>query len=238
LTDIGEARMGLAVLIDQENCLNFLGLRCDVCYRVCPVIDKAITLEQHAQPALGPSCDADPDRAFRRLHRLRQMREVACVLEESAIKVLPIRARAAGKAAHYRKGWEEKDKAGKSLIGEQIELPVRGLEGLGARGQGMAVPPTARPGPPPALGVRPMSRRRRRRPDDQVRPIPRRDAPVVRDPGPMPSETRAGARAQVAAAAARLAGGHPRAVPVGAVAGVVDRQGQPGVQPHAGRACR
>ena len=48
LTDISKAKMGTAVLIDQENCLNFLGLRCDVCYRVCPVIDKAITLEvQH-----------------------------------------------------------------------------------------------------------------------------------------------------------------------------------------------
>ncbi|MDX5410214.1 MAG: 4Fe-4S dicluster domain-containing protein, partial [Thauera sp.] len=30
LTDIEQSRMGLAVLIDQENCLNFLGLRCDV----------------------------------------------------------------------------------------------------------------------------------------------------------------------------------------------------------------
>ena len=48
LTDITHAKMGTAVLIDQENCLHFLGLRCDVCYRVCPVIDKAITLEvQH-----------------------------------------------------------------------------------------------------------------------------------------------------------------------------------------------
>ena len=50
LTDIGKAKMGLAVLIDQENCLNFLGLRCDVCYRVCPVIDKAITLERMHNP--------------------------------------------------------------------------------------------------------------------------------------------------------------------------------------------
>ena len=49
LTDIDDARMGLAVLIDQENCLNFQGLRCDVCYRVCPSIDKAITLERAAQ---------------------------------------------------------------------------------------------------------------------------------------------------------------------------------------------
>lgn len=48
LTNIDDARMGLSVLLDQENCLNWQGLRCDVCYRVCPLIDKAITLElQH-----------------------------------------------------------------------------------------------------------------------------------------------------------------------------------------------
>ena len=40
LTDINKAKMGVAVLIDHETCLNFLGLRCDVCYRVCPAIDK------------------------------------------------------------------------------------------------------------------------------------------------------------------------------------------------------
>ena len=45
LDRIDDAKMGVAVLVDQENCLNFLGLRCDVCYRVCPVIDEAITLE-------------------------------------------------------------------------------------------------------------------------------------------------------------------------------------------------
>ena len=50
LTDINQARMGLAALVDHESCLNFLGLRCDVCYRVCPVIDKAITLESQHNP--------------------------------------------------------------------------------------------------------------------------------------------------------------------------------------------
>ena len=44
LTDITKARMGLAVLIDHETCLNWLGMRCDVCYRVCPLIDKAIEI--------------------------------------------------------------------------------------------------------------------------------------------------------------------------------------------------
>ena len=38
--------MGLAVLLDHETCLNWQGLRCDVCYRVCPLVDKAITLER------------------------------------------------------------------------------------------------------------------------------------------------------------------------------------------------
>jgi ferredoxin-type protein NapG len=43
--------------------------------------------------------------------------------------VLPF-ALAQGKGgAHYRRGWEEKAKAGHSLISDQIELPVRGLEG-------------------------------------------------------------------------------------------------------------
>jgi len=65
LKNIDDARMGLAVLIDQENCLNFKGLRCDVCYRVCPRIDKAITLDSF--PA---------SRTFRCLYRVRQMREI------------------------------------------------------------------------------------------------------------------------------------------------------------------
>ena len=53
LTDIDDARMGLAVLIDQENCLNFQGLRCDVCYRVCPAINEAITLERQHNDRSG-----------------------------------------------------------------------------------------------------------------------------------------------------------------------------------------
>ena len=127
LTDIGEATMGTAVLIDQENCLNFLGLRCDVCYRVCPVIDRAITLEQRHNPRsdrhamLIPTVHADACTGCGKC-------EKSCVLEEAAIKVLPA-ALARGKGgAHYRKGWEEKSKAGGSLIPEQIQLPVRGLE--------------------------------------------------------------------------------------------------------------
>ena len=45
LEDIEKVRMGTAVIIDRESCLSIRGLRCEVCYRQCPLIDKAITLE-------------------------------------------------------------------------------------------------------------------------------------------------------------------------------------------------
>ncbi len=43
LTDVKRARMGLAV-IDEAACLSWQGLRCEVCFRVCPVSGQAITL--------------------------------------------------------------------------------------------------------------------------------------------------------------------------------------------------
>jgi ferredoxin-type protein NapG len=153
LTDIGRAKMGVAVLIDQENCLNFLGLRCDVCYRVCPVIDKAITLETRHNPRsdrhamLIPTVHAQDCTGCGKC-------EKSCVLERAAIKVLPAQVARGELGAHYRKGWEEKGKAGHSLITDQIELPVRGLEGRsGARPPadlpGAAAPGAAAPGAAP-----------------------------------------------------------------------------------------
>ena len=55
LTNIDDACIGLAVLVDQETCLSFNGLRCDVCYRACPLIDKAITIEHRPNPRTGSS---------------------------------------------------------------------------------------------------------------------------------------------------------------------------------------
>lgn len=127
LIDINESRMGLAVLSDHETCLNFLGLRCDVCYRVCPVIDKAITLESLHNPRsdrhamLLPTVHSDHCTGCGKC-------EKSCVLPEPAIKVMPVSLARGRLPEHYRKGWEEKAKHGGSLIGEQVEMPVRGLE--------------------------------------------------------------------------------------------------------------
>ena len=115
LTDIDDARMGLATLIDQENCLNFQGLRCDVCYRVCPLLNEAITLEMQHDQRSGKHAKFIPTVHSASCTGCGKC-EHACVLPEAAIKVLP-RKLAKGKPAdHYRLGWEEKAKSGKSLV--------------------------------------------------------------------------------------------------------------------------
>jgi ferredoxin-type protein NapG len=43
--NINLAKIGLAV-IDRETCIAYWGIQCDACYRVCPVIDKALTVER------------------------------------------------------------------------------------------------------------------------------------------------------------------------------------------------
>ncbi|MGO2256994.1 MAG: ferredoxin-type protein NapG [Hafnia alvei] len=128
LTDIDDARMGLAVLLDHENCLNWQGLRCDVCYRVCPSIDKAITLELHRNERTGvhakflPTVHSDACTGCGKC-------EQACVLDEAAIKVLPLSIAHGELGQHYRLGWEEKAKAGHSLVPSGTQLPSRMPQG-------------------------------------------------------------------------------------------------------------
>lgn len=131
LTRIDDARMGLAVLVDEETCLNFQGLRCDVCYRVCPALGKAITLERLHNPRTGkhaifiPTVHSDACTGCGKCER-------ACVLESAAIRVLP-QALAKGRGgAHYRLGWVEKEKKGSALVPGLIDLPDR-LPGVGGR---------------------------------------------------------------------------------------------------------
>lgn len=128
LTEVDDVRMGLAVLLDQENCINWQGLRCDVCYRVCPAIDKAITLEMQRNERTGrhakfiPTVHSDYCTGCGKC-------EEACVLDEAAIKVLPISLARGELGAHYRLGWKEKERLGQSLIPEGVQLPARLPEG-------------------------------------------------------------------------------------------------------------
>jgi len=129
LTDISKARMGVAVLIDEENCLNFLGLRCDVCYRVCPLIDQAITLEKVSNPRsdrhamLLPTVHADACTGCGKC-------EKSCVLEQAAIKVLPLSIARGELGHHYRKGWEQGSSEGRPRFGQPTQnLPEQASQG-------------------------------------------------------------------------------------------------------------
>lgn len=120
LVDIAKARMGLAVLIDHETCLNFLGMRCDVCYRVCPLIDKAITLEARHNERTGRHAIFEPVVHAEACTGCGKC-EAGCVLQTPAIKVLPIALAKGELGKHYRLGWEEQKKAGHSLVAPDAE---------------------------------------------------------------------------------------------------------------------
>ncbi len=123
LTKIDDARMGLAVLVDQETCIAFQGLRCEVCYRVCPIMDAAITLERRANIRTGkhalfiPVVHSDSCTGCGKCER-------ACILEEAAIKVMPTHLAKGRLGEHYRLGWREKEKFGPAVKGV-VDLPDR-----------------------------------------------------------------------------------------------------------------
>lgn len=104
LTDINTARMGLAVLVDKETCLNFQGLRCDVCYRVCPLIDQAITLDRRHNERTQIHAIFEPVVHSDRCTGCGKC-EQACVLETAAIKVYPLHLAKGEMGKHYRLGW-------------------------------------------------------------------------------------------------------------------------------------
>ncbi|VAX08539.1 Ferredoxin-type protein NapG (periplasmic nitrate reductase) [hydrothermal vent metagenome] len=112
LENIDDARMGLAVLVDEENCLAFRGMRCEVCFHICPLLDEAITIDLLPKTRLGklprfvPVVHSDACTGC-------GMCEGACVLQESAIKVFP-RYLALGKEA----GQYRYDDKGEKLVNE------------------------------------------------------------------------------------------------------------------------
>lgn len=109
LEDIDDARMGVAVIVDRESCLNLQGMRCDVCYRVCPLIDEAITLEMRPNPRqehhalFEPVVNPDVCTGCGKC-------EHGCIPEDPAIKVLPV-AQARGKIHDHFQLYYESDQA-------------------------------------------------------------------------------------------------------------------------------
>ena len=120
LTRIDDARMGLAKVVDHETCIAYQGLRCEVCFNVCPARGKAITLDLHHNERSGmhalflPVVHSDACTGCGKC-------EHACILEEAAIKVLPLKLAKGEMQSTYRLGWKEKQKAGKALVTPDTE---------------------------------------------------------------------------------------------------------------------
>ncbi|MCB2262002.1 MAG: ferredoxin-type protein NapG [Candidatus Thiosymbion ectosymbiont of Robbea hypermnestra] len=129
LTDIADARMGLAVLVDQETCIAFQGLRCEVCYQVCPIKDQAITLDRQHNERSGKHALFIPVVHSDRCTGCGKCEEV-CILEEAAIKVLPQHLAKGELGGHYRLGWEEKARSGGPLVSPDPEHQYHLPEGM------------------------------------------------------------------------------------------------------------
>jgi ferredoxin-type protein NapG len=105
--NINKARIGLAV-IDRETCIAYWGIQCDACYRACPVIDKAITVDyarndrtgKHA--ILGPVVHSDHCTGCGICER-------SCVTKKASIFVLPRRIAMGEASDRYIRGWETGD---------------------------------------------------------------------------------------------------------------------------------
>lgn len=115
LMEINEARMGLAVVVDQESCIAFLGLRCEVCFNVCPLRGDAITLDYRHNERSGKHALFIPV-----VHSNActgcGLCEQACILDEAAIKIFPTHLAKGELGKHYRLGWEKKREAGEALV--------------------------------------------------------------------------------------------------------------------------
>lgn len=88
LSEIEKIKMGTAVIVDREECLSLKGLRCEVCYRECPLIDRAISIEYSENKKTGSHAIFEPV--------IRKEKctgcgicEHKCVVEPPAVRVLP-----------------------------------------------------------------------------------------------------------------------------------------------------
>ena len=105
--EINRARMGLAV-IDRETCIAYWGIQCDACYRACPLLDKAITIDyarndrtgKHA--VMAPLVHSDACTGC-------GMCEHACVTKKASIFVLPREIAMGSSDVRYIKGWDTRD---------------------------------------------------------------------------------------------------------------------------------
>lgn len=103
MKDINDARMGVA-MIDPNSCLSWQGLRCEVCFRICPLQGKALELKPHPRelskhavfvPTIGPDhCTGCGLCVW------------SCPTQKPAINIVDRKAVLGKIGEHYRLGWK------------------------------------------------------------------------------------------------------------------------------------
>lgn len=105
--EINLSRMGLAH-IDRETCIAYWGMQCDVCYRACPLIDKALVVQTSRNDRTGhhaflaPVVDSEHCTGC-------GICEHVCITKKASINVLPLGVAQGESDARYLRGWREED---------------------------------------------------------------------------------------------------------------------------------
>ncbi|RMH60690.1 MAG: ferredoxin-type protein NapG [Calditrichaeota bacterium] len=116
--DVNRTRIGVAV-VDTENCIAYWGIQCDACYRACPLLDKAITLEMDHNERTGKHAFLKPF-VHKDVCTGCGLCEHACVTEKASIYVLP-RSIALGRVGtNYIKGWDKRDEERIKNAGDNV----------------------------------------------------------------------------------------------------------------------
>lgn len=125
--DINKSRMGVAV-VDQQNCLAYLGNRCEVCYRACPLINKAITIENRRNERTGKHAQFLPI-VHNDMCTGCGICERVCVTKKATITILPRESVIGYADTNYVIGWDESDEMRlENARGMKIESSSKGAQ--------------------------------------------------------------------------------------------------------------
>lgn len=124
--DINRARMGLAV-IHKESCIAYWGVQCDACYRACPLMESAITLEAEKNVHTGKHANLKP-----LIHSDYctgcGLCEHVCVTEKAAVRVLPRDLVVGAVGSHYIKSWDRLDEERLKDTGGEVSHDEEDIE--------------------------------------------------------------------------------------------------------------
>lgn len=105
--DYRTMKMGVAVL-DHETCLAYWGLRCDACYRVCPLNGEALLIELKHNERTGRHSYLLPVVDYSVCTGCGKC-EQACITEKPSIFVQPREVAMGAVGKHYIQGWNPED---------------------------------------------------------------------------------------------------------------------------------